>query len=531
MELEKEIVECGYKEEIDCSPEERKLRMREGIKCALSFIRFLLWCKIVDPPTLGNPGGVISFQLWPHLVEVIKSLLTEQLIVVMKSRQIGLSWLLAAYALWYAMFRRGANIMMFSKGEGEAMELLGKCYRIYNQLPPFLKLKVDPKSATEMGFPTMMSSIKAFAATETAGISYTASVVMCDEWEEHPYADANYLSSKPTRDAGGQFIGCFTVNKTKPDTLAKAIFRDADEGKNDFVAHFFPWQVRPGRDAGWYEKTKRNIPTRELAVLTPELYMEQNYPNSIDEALRMTQSISAFSHEAIDEMMGDVRNPVNDDLIIHIFKPYHIGEWYIAASDTSHGIGKDYSVTTVMNVQTGEVVADVFNNRLSPEEFALQSVNMLKLYQTPLWFIESNDWGGVTIATAQRLGYKNFGYQDSKRQKIGFSTHGYATSSGIKGSRTDLFGGLIPAMNNRQIKIYNSDGLKQFYDIIRVVEKNGKIEAMGGRHDDYPIAVGICWVKRDEVSVTVSNKPVESLTFRREGIPVATDGWTKLLEA
>jgi len=354
---------------------------------------------------------------------------------------------------------------------------------------------------------------------------------MCDEWEEHPYADANYLSSKPTRDAGGQFIGCFTVNKTKPDTLAKAIFRDAHEGKNDFVAHFFPWTVRPGRDEEWYKKTKRNIPTRELAVLTPELYMEQNYPASIEEALRMTQSISAFSHEALDYMMSNVKNPENDDLIIHIFKPYHIGEWYIAASDTSHGIGKDYSVTTILNVQTGEVVADIFNNRLSPEEFALHSVNMLRFYQNPLWFPESNDWGGVTIATAQRLGYKNFGYQDEKRQKIGFSTHGYLTSTGIKGSRTDLFGALIPAMNNRQIKIYNSDGLKQFYDIIRVVEKNGKIEAMGGRHDDYPIAVGICWVKRGEVSVNRTEKPLESLTFRKEGIPVATDGWTKLLEA
>jgi hypothetical protein len=73
-----------------------------------------------------------------------------------------------------------------------------------------------------------------------------------------------------------------------------------------------------------------------------------------------------------------------------------------------------------------------------------------------------------------------------------------------------LFGLLIPAINDYQIRIYNREGLEQFYGIIRNMEpgKDGKIEAMGGKHDDYPIAVGIAWCKKEEVRIEPFDFPV-----------------------
>ena len=492
----------------------------EIAKCSESFLYFLTYVKIVEAPTLDNPGGIIPFQLWPHLKQFIKALLTQTQIDVLKARQVGASILIADYCLWFAMYRPGAEIMLSSKGETEAMELLRKVRRSYEFLPDFLKPSLGKKSDTELTFPTANSSIKAHPATETAGIGYTTSILVNDEWSEHPYADQNYLASKPTRDAGGQFIGIFTANKLNPDNLATAIFRDALEGKNSFTPLFFPYTVRPGRDDAWYEETKRNIPQRELGTLTPELYMEQNYPASMEEALRSTSTVSAFDSKILDNMMSDVKNPITledanvDYNVVKIYKPFLIGNYYIAATDTSHGIGKDYSVTTVMNVKTGEIVADIMRRDISPEELAFHSVKMLSLYKNPLWYPEANDRGGLTIATAQRLGYKNFGYQDEKKNKIGFDTKGYATPTGLKGSRTDLFGGLIAGINNNQITIYNSEGIKQFYDVIRNVKKEGRIEALSGRHDDYPITVGICWAKKDEV-ITEEWKPqiIQSLHF------------------
>lgn len=510
---EEAISLCAYKPESEVNSEERRVRAIEKQRCKTSFLRFLKWCKIVEPPTLNNPGGVIDLQLWPHIKEMVATVLTKVLAVVLKSRQIGISWFLSAYDLWYAMSHQGATVMIFSKGEIEAIEKLAKCRRIYSQLPDFMKLKLGADSATEMSFPIMTSSIKAFAATESAGISFTASVLDIDEWADHPYAEENYIASKPTRDAGGQFIGVFTMNPWKLDTLASVVFQDAMAGKNDFTPLFFPYDVRPGRDEKWYERTKRNIPDRELRGLTPDLYMQKNYPCSMEEALRPSQTIQVFDTAILDQMMEKTDNPIKivrdgiDSQIVKIYQNFHIGEYYIAATDASHGIGKDYSVTTIMNVKTGAIVADIMNNLLPPEELALHSVRLLEIYHNPLWYPEDNEWGRVVITVAQNLGYKRFGYQDAKKTKLGWHTD--------EKTRLDLFGGLIPAINNHLITIYNAEGLKQFYNIIRNASKNGRIEATGTRHDDYPFAVGICWAKKGEIQTEVKPlEPIETLHFR-----------------
>lgn len=507
-----QIALCAYKPEIEVNDAERKLRAIEKRRCRESFLYFLKYARIVEPPTLDNPGGIIPFQFWEHLKKMIAQLLVKKQIVLLKSRQIGASWLLSLYDLWYAMSHQGATVMIFSKGETEAIEKLAKCRRAYIQLPDFLKLKLGKNSDTEMGFPVMMSYIKAFAATETAGISFTASVLDIDEWAEHPYADQNYLASKPTRDAGGQFIGVFTANKMKPDNLATAIFVDAYEGKNDFTPLFFSYHVRPGRDEDWYKETKRNIPERELAKLTPELYMEQNYPCSVEEALRLPHTITVFDGRVLNDMLEDAKNPITvekdgiDYSIVNIYQNFHLGDFYIAGSDVSLGVGRDYNVTTIMNVRTGCVVADILTNLLSPEQFALHSVRLLDVFRNPLWYPEENLWGRVVIKTAQQLGYKRFGYRDAKKTKAGWFTDDK--------SRIDLFGALIPAINNHQITIFNPAGIEQFRHIVRNVNKNGKIEAVSGHHDDYPIAVGICWFKKDEVQTTAwKPQPIETLHF------------------
>ena len=482
-------------------------------KCIESFPYFLKYCKIVQPPTLTDIGGVIDFKFSPHLVAFINALLTKPLIILIKSRQIWCSTTIALYVLWQ-MYKKGSMWVLSSKGEVTVIELLNKAKRTYNYLPDFLKLELIHSPETAMVF-SNYSSIRAFAATPEGAISFTASGVVCDEWDYHPYAERNFLNTKPIRDIGGQFIGMTTVDILEPDTLAKSLFKGAP--KNGFTPLFFPYNVLDGRDEAWYEKQKNEIPERELANLTPELYMAQNYPRSIEEAFSIPQTVSAFDTNSLSQMMEDIKNPIkldNVDIdwnIIKIYKPFSIGNYYIASSDTSHGVGKDNSVTVVMNVKTGEIVADIMNPLLRPEELAFHSIKLLNLYKNPKWYPENNDWGRTVITKAQELGYKNFGYETDKKLEGHEGWH-----SGEK-TRFELFGVLIPAVNNRQITIYNKDGIKQFYDVIRNASKNGRIEAMGGRHDDYPIAVGICLAKKGEVVTEVWNpKPIESLHFRRQ---------------
>ena len=511
------------KEGESLTADEERILAIEYYNCSISFLRFLGYCKIEEPPVPGNPsiGGVIRLQQWPHILQMAAALLKHRLIIILKSRQIGASWLMAAYDLWWVKFHPSSNVFLYSKGESEAWEKLDKCRRLEHHLPAFLRHTVNPDSKSEMKFVAQNSTLRAFPATASAGIGFTASILDMDELEEHPYAEQNFAMAKPTIDAGGQYIGVFTVNKLNPVTLAKTLFTKAWYTPEDsaFSALFFDYSVRPGRDEAWYARTLSETPEEELGGLSPQLYMEQNYPRSAEEALSPTQVMAAFDLESLKAMLENVDSPIKikdselDLNVVNIYRDFNIGDFYIAGTDTSHGVGQDFSVTTVMNVKTGAVVADILRNDISPEELTLHSFKLLERFKFPLWYIEANEWGGVTVAKAKELRYRHLGYQDKKRTKVGFLTESHVTSEGLRGTRIDLFGQLIPAINNRQIVIYNVDGLRQFFDTIRNTAKGGRIEALPNRHDDYPIAVGICWLKRSEVYTGGMTEPVKTLDF------------------
>lgn len=529
MNYEEILTDCAYKEEADLSPEEHEIWEHERAICQLDFLYFLKWVKIIEPPILGQTGGgIIPFSKPPHVLELIAALLTETLISVLKARQIYISTTLAAYHLWRAIGGLGANLLLFSKGQPEAKELLAKSHRMYDLLPNFLKFKIDPDSTEELGFPVMSSAIKAFPSTQTAGISYTASSITADEHAAHPYADENFTSAKPTIDAGRQFISVFTADPYSNDNLATTIFTDALEGKNDFLPLFFSYDVIPGRDEAWYERTKRNIPERDLAKLSPDLYMAKNYPRSIEEALSTAESVAVFDKKVLNIMAQDVKGQVNegdgwefDNAIIHIYKDYHVGNQYVAASDVGWGVGGDFSIVGIMD-NHGDMVADVMSNKLEPDVFTEYSVELLNHYHKPWWWIENNAAGGgrVVIKKAVELGYKKLGHKGdvswnrlddtNELNKIGFSTN--------EKSRADLFGALIPAINDFQLKINNEQGLRHFYNMIRNANKNGKIEAMSSTHDDYVIMAGICLLKRKDAKQEMV-KPIETLTFDKPDIP------------
>lgn len=497
-------------------------KVLENRKCEASFVYFLKYCNIVEAPTQDNQGGVIPFLLWPHLKKAIRALLSNKLIVWLKSRQIGASWLIAAYVLWYVMYKRGATILLFSKGETEAIELLAKCRRIYTHLPDFLKLKLGASSATEMGFPFMESSIKALAATETAGVSFTASIIVADEWILHPYASRNFLQAKPCIDHGGQFIGIFTIDKTRMSEVSVTTFADAVEGRNNFFPLFDPYDVRPGRDDDWYESTKNSVPESNLMGLTPELYMLSNYPRSIDEALRTIGTAAAFDHSSLAEMQNEAKSPLSqewytgnipqmDRTVVKIYKPFVLGGAYIAAADVAHGVGRDFTAFGIMDVKSGDVVCDIMRNDISPTDIAYHIYEVLKYYKNPRFFPEDNDRGRVLVEKLIDLGFKNWGYYGKRGSKVRDKI-GWHTGS----NRTEMLTGLVPAINNLQIQVFNDKAIEQLRDLIRNVDKEGRIEAAKGKHDDYAMMLGICWARRGEIT-TGEWEPfsMKTLTFAR----------------
>jgi hypothetical protein len=492
------------------------LQQAERDLASRSFVDFLDHVKVIEPP----PGrGVIPFAKWEHLMEVVELFGTERLISILKARQVGLSWLLAAYACWTALYHQGANVMLFSQGELEAKALLQKVRSIYDELPPHLQGVLTTNSTTEMRFEDMGSKVTALPSTEKAGRGETGTLVIQDEADFHEYADANYAAIKPTIDAGGQLIQVSTSNKKNMSSLFKALYREAPD--NGFSKRFYSWSVRPERDQAWYDRVRREAP--DTAEMNSDLYMEQEYPRTEEEALAASRVLSAFDADVLESMMDDVRKPVANIGLANIYQKPSVGKRYMAGSDSSHGVGADFGVTVVMDATTGMVVADIVANYISPEDLAVETVDLLEKYHNPIWAIEDNEWGILAIRRAQELEYPNL----YERLRPGRTSGTQVMRPGWhtdEKTRYILWGELIQAVKDRLIVIPNREGLIQFTSVIRNPDKGGRIEAMTGAHDDYPLAVGIAWQMRKEAytadrEIPMRNRRKEAALRQRGRVP------------
>ena len=443
-----------------------------------SFWHFLDFVKILEP----QPGrGTISFERWPHLSEVCDILDEKKLLVWLKSRQTGASWMLAAYGLWMAMYKQGAVVLLLSQGEDEAKKLLAKCRFIYENLDPEMRVALGIDSRQELYFPETGSSISALPSTEKAGRSSTASLVIMDEADFHEHLDSNYAAVKPTiDDVGGQLVLVSTSNALRMNTLFKSTYKESPY--NGFTRVFYGWNVRPDRDNAWYEARRAEYADKSL--------FEKEYPANDEEALAPPRTIAAFDHDTLKLMQEDVRKPVMvlpaGVVTANIYQDFHPGKMYTAASDTSRGTGNDDAITVILDTKTGYVVADIQNNLIPPDQLALASMALLSRYHNPVWAIEDNDAGILTIASAQAARYPSLYYRES--EKPGWHTD--------ERNRWLLWGELIEAVNARLVTVPSEDGLAQFYSVIRNPEKDGRIEGATGAHDDYPMAVGIAWQMR-----------------------------------
>ena len=461
------------------------------------FAVFLRHASIMEPPP---GGGVIHLELWPHLGQVVQALDSQRLVVWLKARQIGATWLLVAYALWTAQYHEGARVLVVSRGEAEARNILRRCRQMWQLLPGPLRRPLTADSSELMEWGATQSAIRALPSTSAAGRSETATLVIMDEADYHPDLEGNLAAVRPTiDDSGGQLVLVSTANYEMMVSPFRSLYQGAPG--NGYYPIFFGWQVRPGRDEAWLEKVKAGYP--DVARFGKE------YPATDSEALAPPESIAAFSPDILQAMEREVRDPVAVRGVARMWQRPVAGRRYVAGTDTSHGVGQDYSVTVVLDAATGYVAADVMSNAIDPSELGYQSYLLLEGYGFPLWGIEDNDWGAVVIAKAQEMGYPRLYHRD-ETSKLHPERPPVVTRK--VGWHTDmktvwvLWGDLVEAVEAQAVIIPAKDGLAQFWAVVRNPDNRGRLEALGGGHDDYPVAVGIALQVRKELPAVVARR-------------------------
>jgi hypothetical protein len=441
--------------------------LKNIVEVAGNPIKFLDYVWISDPLR-----GAVRFEHWNHLIETLRAFEKDNLVIILKARQIGISWLLAAYALWVILTKPAANVLLISKGEREATELLAKCRFIYSHLPDWLRPELSFDSATMLGIKVMESKCVALPSTEAAGRSEAATLVICDEWDYHQAAEANFGALKPTIDAGGKLLGVSTVNKQQPDSFFKKIIREVIT--NHFRLLFYGWNVRPNRDNDWYEKQKSEY---------PDYLLEQEYPGSLEEALSPLSAKSVFDRDALNKLFSEVVKPDIKRGYIYILKPPKVGVHYVAGADVGEGVGMDYSALTVIGNYgfCDEVCAVIHSNTIKTDMFAWEIDNLCKQYFNPFLGVENNSLGVAVLNVLSDLRYTNLYSSGKEKKKPGFTTtEKIRQTSLIELSNSIADGSFITRFKPQILEMMD------FH-----FKEDGKAEAGRGAHDDLVISAMI----------------------------------------
>ena len=197
-------------------------------------VEFARYVQILDYAT----NQIIKYELWGHLVKLMEAVYNNPLVIVIKSKQIGVSWTLALLALQWC-YRGGSNVIEMSSGERTAIDLLGKSKFIDSHLPKYLQQKRVHDGSFLLGF-SNHSRIHTLPSTKDAGLGETGSLVIIDENEFHDYARENYANIKPTVDrTGAHMVIVSTIDPTKTDTHFRTLVNKSIAGKSNFRLLFF----------------------------------------------------------------------------------------------------------------------------------------------------------------------------------------------------------------------------------------------------------------------------------------------------
>jgi hypothetical protein len=351
------------------------------------------------------------------------------LVIVLKARQLGLTWLALAYALWLMLFRPSATILIFSRRDDESKYLLSdeRLKGMYNALPDWLK---DDTVKSDHHVWTLANGSTAKAFPTSGGDSYTATLAIVDEADLIENLGKLITSVKPTIDAGGKMFLISRSDKSKPQSLFKKIYLGAKMGMNAWKSVFLPWSVRPERTIEWYEAVKRD--TLENTGTLDDLW--EQYPATDAEALAAKTADKRFLPTHLLKCYFTRQALTDAELLRHgvpalpgfrVYVPAKPGRRYIIGCDPAEGNpGSNDTGVCILDYATGETCA-VMQGKIEPSTTAVYIDRIGQYYNGADVMILRNNHGHAVLLKLNEIGVLSLingldgrlGYQENERTK------------------------------------------------------------------------------------------------------------------
>lgn len=209
---------------------------------------------------------------------------------------------------------------------------------------------------------------------------------------------------------------------------------------------------------------------------------EQEYPED-DQTCFLSSGNAVFDLINLKKLIQNAKKPILDKGWLKIYEEHKKHLNYVIGADTAEGIGGDYSVGVVYEVETKSIVAKI-RGHWKPFEFAHKLYELAKIFKAPKKLhpklaVERNNHGhAVLLELREHINYDNL-FVD-KDDKLGWKTDSV--------SRPIMINTFINAVDENAIEINDIETLNE---CLTLINNKGKIEAADGKHDDCIVASSI----------------------------------------
>lgn len=370
----------------------KSAQLQEIVRCGRDPIHFIKKHVFIQHPTRGK----VQLDTYAFQDDCVQAFEANRFNIVLKSRQLGLSTICAAYALWLAIFFKNKNILVIATKLPTAQNFTKKVKYALKHLPKWLVLPTFQFNQREIRF-SNGSTITAIPTSEDAGRSEALSLLIVDEAAFIKNFEDIWTGLYSTISRGGRAIVLSTPNGA--DGQYYKLWKQAEAKQNDFHTICLPWTVHPDQDQAWYDRETRGMSRRAIAQ---ELCCD--FLSSGDTFLQA---------DTLDELRrgvvsGQRDNAINELVRWHRPEP---GTKYVIGADVSRGDGNDYSAFHVVQAPSMLVMAE-YKGKCRPDRFAELLAKVGREYGNALIAIENNNIGYMACAKLQDMAYPRLYYED-----------------------------------------------------------------------------------------------------------------------
>lgn len=364
---------------------------------------------------------------WEWQQELVRWWLREGMTLILKARQLGITWAAAGLALWYLLYKPGARVLVQSKNEDDAADVVDHVWEMFLSLAlreledgssrDYSHLRngvvvqkpgrnVRPHLDIEfLHADGRVSQLNAMASTAGAGHGRTAALVILDEFSRHPYAREAWKAVVPAAGGGAteekraKVIVISTANGVSNEQTGEGNFYHhlwTQQATYGLATKFLPWNLNPERDEAWYQRVAMKLPARdrgeqyplnelEAFILSGDVYFDpEALAHYAEQPLQeLFRGLFIEPKPGAGQAVFERRQHEQAEALIRVFQEPLEGRAYAIAADVATGRGLDYSAAHVIDLSTMKIVAHL-HGRIDADTYARQLHYLGRWYNTAL---------------------------------------------------------------------------------------------------------------------------------------------------